>query len=54
MGIDDYEDEKELRNYLQRIADNADFVSWYFGHFHVDESIDDMYFCLMDEIVKLT
>lgn len=53
LGDDDYEDEKEFRNYLQRIADNTDFRAWYFGHFHVDESIDDTYFCLMDEIVKL-
>lgn len=50
---DDYEAEVELRNYLQDIADNTNFKAWYFGHFHVDESIDDTFFCLMDEIVRL-
>lgn len=55
MGFDsdDYEDEEELRNYLQEIAESADFKEWYFGHFHRDESIEDTYFCLFDEIVKL-
>lgn len=55
MGFysDGYEDEEELRNYLQEIAENTDFKEWYFGHFHRDESIDETYFCLFDRIVKL-
>lgn len=53
LGGDDCQDENELRNYLQKIADWTDFIAWYFGHFHVDESIDDIFFCVMDEIIKL-
>ncbi len=30
------DDEVELRQYLQRVADNTEFKAWYFGHFHED------------------
>ena len=44
------DDEVELRQYLQRVADNTDFTAWYFGHFHEDTEVADMYFCLYDEL----
>ena len=45
------DDEVELRRYLQRVADNTDFTAWYFGHFHEDTEVEDMFFCLYDELV---
>ena len=47
------DDEVELRQYLQRVADNTDFTAWYFGHFHEDTEVDDTFFCLYDEMVEL-
>ena len=47
------DDEIELRQYLQRVADNVDHKAWYFGHFHEDTCIDDQFFCLYDEIVVI-
>lgn len=47
------DDEVELRQYLQRIADNTDFTAWYFGHFHEDTEVEDMFYCLYDDIVVL-
>lgn len=47
------EGETELRQFLQRVADNTDFDAWYFGHFHEDTEIEDVFFCLYDEIVEL-
>lgn len=47
------DDEVELRQYLQRVADNTDFTAWYFGHFHEDTEAEDMFFCLYDEMVEL-
>lgn len=47
------DDEVELRQYLQRVADNTDFTAWYFGHLHEDEEVEDMFYCLYDEIVKI-
>ncbi len=44
------DDETELRQYLQRVADNTDFKAWFFGHFHEDSVIEDDYFCLYDEL----
>ncbi|MCR5733480.1 MAG: metallophosphoesterase [Lachnospiraceae bacterium] len=47
------DDEIELRQYLQRVADNTDFTAWYFGHFHVDDQVEDMFFCLYDELTVI-
>lgn len=45
------DDEVALRQYLQRVADNTDFTAWYFGHFHEDTEIEDMFYCLYDELI---
>jgi hypothetical protein len=47
------DDEVELRQFLQRVADNTDFTAWYFGHFHDDTEVEDMFFCLYDEMVEV-
>ena len=47
------DDEVELRQYLQRVADNTAFTAWYFGHFHEDTEVEDMFYCLYDDIVVL-
>lgn len=48
------DDEVELRQFLQRVADNTDFSAWYFGHFHEDTEVEDVFFCLYDEIALLS
>ncbi len=54
MGYGEMSDgEIVLRQYLQRVADNTDFTAWYFGHFHEDTEIEDMFFCLYDDIVTI-
>jgi len=30
-----------------------DFKHWYFGHFHVDVSVDDKFTCVSDKLVKI-
>ena len=47
------DDEVELRRYLQRVADNTAFTAWYFGHFHEDTKVEDMFYCLYDDIVVI-
>lgn len=47
------DDEVELRQYLQRVADNTDFTAWYFGLFHEDTEVEEMFYCLYDDIVVL-
>ena len=54
MGYGEWTDrETELRQYLQRVADNTDFTAWYFGHFHADTEIEDTFLCLYDELVVI-
>ena len=47
------EGEAEFRQYLQRVADNTDFTTWYFGHFHEDTEVEEVFVCLYDELVEL-
>lgn len=47
------DDEVVLRKYLQRVADNTDFTAWYFGHFHEDTEVEDVFFCLYEEMVEV-
>ena len=47
---DIYEEEEELQRFLQEVADNVTFSYWFFGHHHVDETIDDSFICLYDEV----
>lgn len=49
----EYEEEEPIRTYLQQVADNTSFKAWYFGHFHDDDSLDDTYYCVYDEIIEL-
>ncbi len=54
MGYGEMSDEEiELHQYLQRIADNTDFTAWYFGHFHEDTDIEDMFYCVYEEITEI-
>ena len=54
MGYGDYaEEEGALRKYLQQIADEVEFKDWYFGHFHEDCDVEEVFHCLYDEVVRL-
>ncbi|MCR4989532.1 MAG: metallophosphoesterase [Lachnospiraceae bacterium] len=44
-------DEVALRRYLQQIADEADYKKWFFGHFHEDEVIEEVFVALYDDMV---
>ncbi|MCR4793521.1 MAG: metallophosphoesterase [Lachnospiraceae bacterium] len=48
------DDEAELRQYLQRVADNTEFTAWYFGHFHTDDVVNDTFYCLYDELIVVS
>lgn len=30
------------------------FTAWFFGHFHEDTEVEDMFYCLYDDIVVLS
>ena len=50
---EDSPDETALRKYLQQIADEAEYRKWFFGHFHEDEVIDDVFVALYDEVIAI-
>ncbi len=46
-------DEIALRRYFQQIADEVEYEKWFFGHFHEDEVIEDVFVAMFNEIVVL-
>lgn len=48
-----YPGEEALQRYFNQIAENLEFEEWYFGHWHIDESVDN-FRCLYNDIVELT
>ena len=30
---------------------NTDFEAWYFGHFHEDTEVEDLFYCLYDDVI---
>ena len=54
LGFGEFSDEEaRIRKYFQRIADEVDFKAWYFGHFHVDEEVDDAFRALFYDIIRI-
>jgi hypothetical protein len=54
MGYDEESsDETGLRRYFQQIADEAEYKMWFFGHFHEDEVIEDVFRAMFDDVVVI-
>lgn len=45
--------EERLQEYLQNVAEQTKFLEWYFGHWHLDVSVQNKYYGLYERIVKL-
>ena len=43
----------KLTNYLENVKETVDYKHWYFGHFHIDEDIDDEHTVLYNSIIKI-
>lgn len=53
LGFGGDEEAEYQTDEFQRFADGVTFNHWFFGHFHVDEDVEDVYHCLMDRVVDL-
>jgi len=47
-----YESDK-LTEFLEAVKNEVSYKHWYFGHYHLNEAIDDKHTCVFDEIVLL-
>lgn len=43
----------QLTRFLQEIKDRLLYSKWFFGHYHVDEDVDEKHHCLYHKIVKV-
>ena len=53
MGFSPSPKEQELTGYLDWVRTEASYKHWYFGHFHLDEEVDEKHTCLLNEIRRL-
>ena len=44
---------QNIKNKLEQILNFISFDKWYFGHFHEDTEVEEIFFCLYDEMVEL-
>ena len=47
-----YPGEETLQRYSNRIVEEVEFKKWFFGHWHMDETVDN-FRCLYNDIVEL-
>lgn len=47
-----YPGEETLQRYFNRIVEEVEFKKWFFGHWHMDETVDN-FRCLYSDIVEL-
>lgn len=52
MGFSVIDEAIEQARNFQQIADRVVFQDWYFGHFHVDEDVDNFH-CRIDEVTQI-
>ena len=48
-----YSDDREFKNYLEKIDESVEFKHWYFGHHHVDMEIGNKHTAVFDKIIRL-
>jgi hypothetical protein len=42
-----------VSKFLDHIREITTYKHWYFGHFHLDEKLDEKHTCLYDNILEL-
>ena len=53
LGFSSDDEAERLTNELQRIAEEVEFSHWFFGHYHIDDDLDETYHCLLDRVIDL-
>ena len=50
--IANYE-ENILIAFFEELVDKANYKKWFFGHYHVDKTIDDKHIAIFEKVIKL-
>lgn len=53
MGFDGSDDALVQTDEFQQMADQMSFSHWFFGHFHIDEDVEEAFHCLMERVINL-
>lgn len=53
LGFGDYEEAMRQQDIFQEYIDETEFGHMFFGHYHIDEDVEDVFHCLMDRVVDL-
>jgi len=51
--ISDRYESDNLTEFLEAVKNEVSYKRWYFGHYHLDEDIDDRHTCVFDGIVQV-
>jgi len=51
--ISDHYESDKLTEFLEALKNEVSYKHWFFGHYHLDEDIDDRHTCVFDKIVRV-
>lgn len=54
MGYGSFDEALPQVREFQYIAESIDFEEWFFGHFHEDQDVDEIYHCLWERVIELS
>ena len=51
--IASYYEIDKLNEFLEAVKNEIGYKHWYFGHYHLNEDIDDKHTCVFDKIIQV-
>jgi len=51
--IADYYEHDSITGYLEVIKDTVNYKRWFFGHYHIDNIIDNRHICMFNNVIKI-
>ena len=52
--ISDHYESDKLTEFLEAVKNEVRYKHWYFGHYHLDEDIDDRHTCVFEKMICLS
>ncbi len=53
IGFNGLKNSDPTMKILQQVKEQIKFKKWFFGHFHMDEVIDEKFMCLYNSVIKI-
>jgi hypothetical protein len=52
-ALADWYEHDKLTNFLETVKQDCDYKAWFFGHYHVDQDIDDKHAAVYERLIEI-